>query len=188
LHQPFTRQSVVPDLVSRQQAPAGVGPFLNAFPVPNGPAVGPGLAQFNASYSNPSSLDAYSIRLDHAVTAKIHLFGRYNYSPSSLDQRAAPFTTPALSAVAALDSSVHTLTIGLTELITPAINNEVRLNYSNRDLPLDTLWITLVELCPFPIRSCSRPASRRQIARFCCSSAAWASTARAKEGPTSNAR
>ena len=35
-------------------------------------AAGPELAQFNASYSNPSSLDDYSIRLVHAVTAKMH--------------------------------------------------------------------------------------------------------------------
>ena len=134
LHQPITQRSVVPDVASRQQAPEGVRPFLNAYPVPNGTVVGPGLAQFNASYSNPSSLDAYSIRVDHALTAKFNLFGRYNYSPSSLDQRAAPFGTAALSAVDSVDSSVHTLTIGLTELITPAISNEVRLNYSNQRL------------------------------------------------------
>ena len=132
LRQPFTQQSVVPDAASRQQAPAGMRPFLNAFPVANGPASGPGLEQFNASYSNPSSLDAYSIRMDQAISSKLNLFGRYNYSPSSLDQRAAPFTTPALSTVDSISSTVHTFTLGLTETITSAISNEVRVNYSNQ--------------------------------------------------------
>ena len=132
LRQPFTQQSVVPDAASRQQAPAGMRPFLNAYPLPNGPAAGPGLAQFNASFSNPSSIDAYSIRIDQVLSSKFNLFARYNYSPSDLDQRAAPFTTPALSTVDSIASTVHTFTLGLTEAIRPAINNEVRVNYSNQ--------------------------------------------------------
>jgi hypothetical protein len=131
LRQPVTRQTVVPDVASRLQAPAAIQPFLNAYPIPNGAASGPGLAQFNASYSNPSSLDAYSIRVDHAVNSKLNLFGRYNYSPSSLDQRAATFTSAALSTTESLSSSVQTITIGLTGLITPSISNETRANYSN---------------------------------------------------------
>ena len=131
LRQPFTQQSVVPDNASRQSAPAGVQPFLKAYSVPNGPAAGPGLAQFNASYSNPSSLDAYSIRVDQVIGPKLHLFGRYNYSPSSLDQRGGLFSTPALSTTQSLSSSIHTFTVGLTQLITPAVSNEVRVNYSN---------------------------------------------------------
>jgi len=131
LRQPFTQQSVVPDAASRQQAPAATQPFLNAFPVANGAELGKGLAQFNASFSNPSSLDAYSIRVDQIINPNLNLFARYNYSPSSLDQRAAPFTTPALSTIDSISSSVHTLTVGLTELIKPEISNEVRANYSN---------------------------------------------------------
>src|SRR5262249_53861305 len=92
LRQPITQETLVPDAASRQApTPAAMQPFLNAYPVPNGTAAGPGLAQFNASYSNPSSLDAYSIRVDQVISPKLNLFGRYNYSPSSLDQRAATF-------------------------------------------------------------------------------------------------
>jgi hypothetical protein len=134
LRQPFTQQSVVPDNASRQSAPAAMQPFLKAYSVPNGAAVGPGLAQFNASYSNPSSLDAYSIRLDQVLSPKLHLFGRYNYSPSSLDQRGALFSIPALSTTQSVSSSIHTFTIGLTQLIKPALSNEVRVNYSNHRL------------------------------------------------------
>ena len=132
LRQPATQQTVVPDAASRQQAPVGMQPFLNAYPLANGPTVGPGLAQFNASYSDPSSLNAYSIRLDHVFSSKFRLFGRYNYSPSDLDQRGPLITTArVLSMTQPVDSSVQTLTLGLAELVTPGISNEVRANYSN---------------------------------------------------------
>jgi len=92
LHQPSSMQTSVPDAASRQQAPASIQPFLNAYPMPNGAALGPGVAQFNASFSNPSSLDADSIRIDHVISPGLTLFGRYNYSPSSYDQRGGTFS------------------------------------------------------------------------------------------------
>jgi len=131
LRQPSTQQSAVPDAASRQQAPAAIQPYLNVYPIANGPELGAGLAQFNAGYSNPSSLNAYSIRLDRAISSRLNLFGRYNYSPSSLDQRAPPLLGPILSLTQSLSSSVQTFTTGLTQIITPAIANEVRANYSN---------------------------------------------------------
>ena len=133
LRQPVTQQSAVPDAASRQQAPASIRPYLNAYPIANGPGAGVGLAQFNASFSNPSALDAVSIRVDHTVNSKLNLFGRYNYSPSDLDQRSPTLLSsgPVLSMVQSLSASIHTGTIGLTALILPAISNEVRANYSN---------------------------------------------------------
>lgn len=138
LRQPSSMQTVVPDSQSRQQAPAAMRVFLNAFPVANGRALAPGSAQFNASFSNPSSLDAYSIRIDHSLRSKLNLFGRYNYSPSKMDQRGPLFSSGrVLSATNSLSSSVHTGTIGLTQIINPDISNEVRVNYSNHRVGID---------------------------------------------------
>jgi Carboxypeptidase regulatory-like domain/TonB dependent receptor len=132
LRQPSTQETVVPDSTSRQQAPASMLPFLNAFPVASGAELGGGLAQFNAAYSDPSSLDASSIRMDQVVNSKINLFGRYNYSPSNLIQRGPSFGTgTVLSDTESLSSSIQTFTVGLTESINPRIGNEVRANYSN---------------------------------------------------------
>ncbi len=135
LRQPSTAETVVPDAASRQQAQAtmpAILPYLNAFPVPNGPELGSGLAQFNAGYSNPTSLNAYSIRLDHVINSKFSLFGRFSYSPSTTSQR-NPVLAPAssLSNTESASFSVQTLTLGLTEIINPRISNEVRANYSN---------------------------------------------------------
>ena len=132
LKQPATQETVVPDNASRQQAPASMQPFLNAYPVANGPEVGPGLAQFNSGYSNPSSLDAYSIRVDHILNSKMTLFGRYNYSPSDTSQRGPLLSTDrVLSVTEPLSSSVQTLTVGFTDSVTPRVSNELRANYSN---------------------------------------------------------
>ena len=132
LRQPSSMQTAVPDNASRQAAPAASQPYLNAFPVATGPPLGAGLAQFNASFSNPSTLDAYSIRMDHMVNSKVSLFGRYNYSPSSLEQRGPFFASGrVLSTTNVMSSSIHTFTTGMTQLITPEISNEVRANYSN---------------------------------------------------------
>lgn len=151
LRQPSSLQTAVPDAASRQQAPAAMRPYLNAFPFANGSALGPGLAQFNASFSNPSTLDAYSIRLDHVVNSKLNLFGRYNYSPSGLDQRGPVFSSGrVLSSTNSLSSSVHTGTIGLTQLIKPSISNEARLNYSNHRVGIKFVMDNFGGAVPLP--------------------------------------
>ena len=132
VRQPSTLQTAVPDAVSRQQAPAGMRPFLNAFPIANGSGLGSGLAQFNAGYSNPSSLDASSIRVDHKIGAKLNLFARYNYSPSNSGFRAPPLSRALLlSLTNSIESSMQTGTLGLTHSIAPGVSNELRANYSN---------------------------------------------------------
>jgi hypothetical protein len=132
LQQPATEETAVPDLSTRQvQTPAGtaIRPYLSAYPIANGAELGSGLAQFNAGFSSPSSLDAYSIRADQVASSRLTFFGRYNYSPSTSTQRGPSGT--ALSTTESLSSSVQTLTVGLTQLITPRIGSELRANYSN---------------------------------------------------------
>ena len=112
LRQPSTQETAVPDALSRQQAPASMRPYLNAYPIANGAELGAGLAQFNASYSNPSSLDATSIRVDQALNPKLSLFARYNYSPSDVIQRGPQIaSTSVLSMTRSFSSSVQTLTM-----------------------------------------------------------------------------
>jgi len=149
LRQPATAETAVPDTASRQQAAAAMQPFLNAYPVANGPEVGPGLAQFNASFSNPSSLDAYSLRVDQVVNSKFSLFGRYNYSPSKTSQR-GPFSFVNLSTTETLAPTVHTLTVGATEFIRPGISNEVLANYSNQRVRIATALDDFGGAAPIP--------------------------------------
>lgn len=131
LRLPQTALTQVPDLQARQDAIPSVQAFLNAFPFdPKQPDLGNGVAQFNASFSNPSSMDAYSLRIDHRVTDKINLFGRYNYSPSSLLQHGVAGYGVALSQEGTETQTIQTATVGATLVLSPAITDDLRLNYS----------------------------------------------------------
>jgi hypothetical protein len=128
LRQPTTSLTSVPSLASRQTAPARQQPFLNAFPIPNGRDLGGGFAEFNASFSNPSTLNAASIRVDHTLSQKLALFGRFNYAPSETVQRGA--TGASLNTRDLTRFVTQTLTMGGTASFTPEISNELRFNYS----------------------------------------------------------
>ncbi|HZD33461.1 MAG TPA: TonB-dependent receptor, partial [Candidatus Angelobacter sp.] len=66
-------------------------PLVNAEPVPNGPILDPTcdnittpcVASLTAAYSNPSSFDAYSLRLDHTLNQRVTLFARASHTPST---------------------------------------------------------------------------------------------------------
>ena len=125
-------------------------PFLNAFPLPNqnspeiyapcDPTTDPncpssgmeatGSAAFNASYSNRSTLDAASLRIDHRLTDKLTLFGRFNYAPSELVQRPGAEAGYALSVVSTTLIPTQTATIGATWVVSPRLTNDLRANYS----------------------------------------------------------
>ena len=102
LRLPQTALTFVPDASftpggttnSRQNAIPALQPYFNAYPLPNptspeifvpcDPTTDPtcppngeqatGYAAFNASYSNPASLDAYSLRVDHKLTNTLTMF------------------------------------------------------------------------------------------------------------------
>jgi len=128
LRLPQTTLTTVPDLNARQSAVPAMQPFLNAYPFdPKQPNLGNGIARFDASYSNPATLDAYSLRIDQRLSDKLNLFGRYNYSPSEIAQRGAP---TALSVVSPLRVTTQTGTVGATWSISHSVTNDLRFNYS----------------------------------------------------------
>lgn len=130
LRLPQTSLTLVPDLVARTTAAAAIQPYLDAYPLPNGPDnPTTGAAQFNASYSNPATLDAYSLRIDHRINDRLLLFGRYNYSPSEITLRG---NGASLSTVSPSRIAIQTGTVGATWTISGA-TNDFRFNYSLTD-------------------------------------------------------
>ena len=79
----YISRQPVPSDDTRAAAPSWIQPGLNLFPEPNGASLGSGLAAWNGSNTRPSQLDSGMVRVDHALTSHITLFGRYNDSPSS---------------------------------------------------------------------------------------------------------
>ncbi len=64
---------------------------MNALPLPTAPPVDPTcdnvtnpcIAPLTAAYSDPSSINATSLRVDYSINKRINLFGRYDHAPSS---------------------------------------------------------------------------------------------------------
>jgi hypothetical protein len=159
LRLPQTTLTTVPDASftpggttsSRQNAIPALQPYLNAYPLPSpnspeifvpcDPATDPtcppsgqkptGSAAFNTSYSDPGTLDAYSLRIDHKLNNKLIIFGRYNYSPSTLEQRG--LSRSELSTVFHTTSTIQTATVGTTWSISPTVSDDLRFNYSRAD-------------------------------------------------------
>lgn len=131
LRLPQTQLTTVPDLAARQAAIPAMQPFIDAFPLPNPGAadVGPGFAPFNASFSDPASVDAYSLRIDHAVTKKWNLFGRYSYSPSNYIERGSGGLS--LNDIGAITFTTHTGTLGATWTKSSNVVEDIRFNYSS---------------------------------------------------------
>lgn len=128
LRLPQTALTSVPDVAARNNAAPALQPYLHAFPMPNGADdAANGIAQFNASYSNPASLDAYSLRIDHKAKENVSLFARYNYSPSSILQRGNGDT---LSTVSPSHIKTETATGGIAWNLSAQITNDLHVNYS----------------------------------------------------------
>jgi Carboxypeptidase regulatory-like domain/TonB dependent receptor/TonB-dependent Receptor Plug Domain len=117
----------VPDSGLRQSTPAPLQAVLNAFPLANGPVVGNGLAEFIGTWSNPSSLDAYSLRLDHTFKDKLHVFFRFSDTGSS----GAARQTSSPSELRSTSYTSRTYTFGATTAVSNRVSNEFRLNYSS---------------------------------------------------------
>ncbi|HWR37388.1 MAG TPA: carboxypeptidase regulatory-like domain-containing protein [Clostridia bacterium] len=128
LRLPETENSYVPSLRLREQAAPAFQTLLNAWPLPTGPekvlnGKPTGWAPFLAAYSNPSSMDAFSLRIDHTFNEKLTLFGRYAETPSDNLERQMMVLTGDVA-------SNRTLTLGATSALTCNLSNELRMNYT----------------------------------------------------------
>ena len=126
----------VPSLATRRNAanPIAVA-ILNAFPLPNGADIRDttgaltGGAFYSTSYSNPSSLDSWSLRVDHKLTKNISLFVRGNFSPSNgntINRNNPSFYTE-------YTQNTQMLTAGSTQVISSRLVNEFTTNISRQE-------------------------------------------------------
>jgi Carboxypeptidase regulatory-like domain/TonB dependent receptor len=132
LRQPRVANNYVPTLATLAAAPAAVQPLLNAFPKPSpgGQDFGNGTAAFVEGYSDPSSLDSFSGRIDYAVSNRLNLFGRYGDAPSSIVQRGGGTLRSTYSVLDHTEDRTQTVTVGMDGSITPRFIDELRFNYS----------------------------------------------------------
>jgi hypothetical protein len=118
--------SYVPDSALRQMAAAPLEQIVNAFPKSNGADLGNGLAEFIGTWSNPSSINSYSVRLDHSLGNRLKLFFRFGDTASSVGARLTGNPSTSIS----LNFGSRTYTLGATSVISSRLSNEFRLNYT----------------------------------------------------------
>lgn len=108
-------------------------PLVNALPLPdpNAPLFDPTCdnitnpcqATISAAYSDPSNLNATSIRIDHNPNKKITMFGRYNHAPSY-------DATRRWEEIGYSNVTLDTATAGIVFTFTPNMLNDFRANWS----------------------------------------------------------
>jgi len=132
LRVPESRQDIVPTSYARNIASPEVAPLLEAYPLPSAGQDLPGTytGLFKTTFSNPSVLDATSVRFDFAPTAKLNMFVRGDYAPSNGAQYGA-FDFYTRSTLSHTISNVDTITAGATYLFTPTVVNDFRFNISH---------------------------------------------------------
>jgi hypothetical protein len=121
IRQPFAWRTALPSTQFRNSAASWAQPIMSLFPQPNGPVLTPALTEWTGVNSRASSLHAGSIRLDHALTSSITLFGRYNEAPSSSE-----FGMIETNRISIRSRSV---TGGVNALIRPNLIQDFRFNY-----------------------------------------------------------
>lgn len=127
LREPNAQVVIVPSEFARSNAPAAIAPFLNAYPQPDDRSIVPGVytGTFTGSFSNPSTLDAGSVRIDHTFNSRFSLFGRYSEAPSQTAAR-----SDSLNEIDSTSVGTRTLTVSATMALTPETSNALRGNYS----------------------------------------------------------
>jgi hypothetical protein len=124
---------LVPTLQVRKNAPPLLAALLNAYPLPSrssgptGDSAVTGFSEYSGSNSLHQDQQTYGLRLDHRFGDTLMSFARYSRSPST--RRASlPYSPTA----AKYGMGTETLTIGVTQSLTPNQINEVRLNGSRQ--------------------------------------------------------
>jgi hypothetical protein len=131
LRQPQFATDAYPTLASRAQASPANRPLVEAYPVPNQGDLGGGFGRFAATYSNPSTLHAFSLRMDHRIRDSFTIWGRFLESPSDARYRGNVQSYDlSLNSISTNTNDARMFTVGSSQIFTPRLLNEVRANWS----------------------------------------------------------
>jgi hypothetical protein len=126
---PQTQVVPVPSDYARSIVPATAAPFIEAYPLPDNRPVTPGVyvGSFTGTYSNRATLNAASVRIDHTLSNRFSVFGRYDYAPSKTATR-----QDSLSEIVTSTANTQTLTVGVDMALSNTLSNTLRGNYSTQ--------------------------------------------------------
>ena len=123
---------------------ATVQPWLDAYPLPTPGArdFGDGTARFIRQFSNATDEDFFTVKVDHTISDKDSLFGRYTIDTADR------LTQPGLNYASLSGTRAQYATLSETRLFSPQVINVLLLGYNRSRIGQNPS-----ELFPQPIRS-----------------------------------
>lgn len=147
-----TISSEVPDLQARQGIVNGVNygvdplvaPYLNEYPLPNGPSRGGGIALYTFGFQQQLTENFLQGRYDHVFNARHQMFARYTQDKAD---QFLPTEYPQFPRT--FRSSNKFVTAEFRQLISPQMVNTLRLGFSRTRIGQDIESNTSQPLTPF---------------------------------------
>ncbi len=144
---PQFRETLTPTKALRDDAIAAMRPIMNMTPLPNRPALAGdpfGVGRYVTAYGDPQRLDSTAIKLNHHLTGRITVFGRYSSAPSDSAQRVFSNQLNAVSI------KTTTMTLGMDYTATLRLFNQLRANYSKHTSTWDMQQLLVDGAQPVP--------------------------------------
>ena len=130
-----SRRFAVPKVATRARAVQSVQPYVNLYPLPNGEDLGPDTANYIRAGNDKTVVDSFTGRIDHQISEKDSLFGRYTFLQSSLDL-----------ADQLIQNSLTTgrnqyLTLGEDHIFSPRVLNTFRFGFNRSFISSDRPFV-----------------------------------------------
>lgn len=142
------RQGLLPDPETSGLRDVGVSPgtapYLNEYPIPNGPDVGGGIGIYTFGANQELEQDFYQGRIDHQFSSKDSFFARYTYDDA---QQTLPTDYPQFPRF--FVSRNQFLTLEHTRIVSPSALNTLRASFSRTNFGQDVSANTANFLEPF---------------------------------------
>jgi len=140
-----TIRSAVPDVATRAgTVDPVIRPYLNEIPLPNGPAIGGGLATYIFPFSQNLTQNFGQGRIDHTFNEKLQAFGRYTHDVAD---QVLPTDFPQFPRT--FLSRSHFSTAELRQVYSPTLLNTTRFSFARTRLGQEVEANTTQTLSPF---------------------------------------
>lgn len=127
-----SRRFAVPTAAKRAQAVPSVKPYVDLYPLPNGPDLGGGTAFYIRNASDSAVDDFFTMRVDHQLSAKDSIFARYSFDDSKVDQ-----ATQLIQNEVTAGRNQY-VTIGEDHIFSPRVLNTFRFGFNRSFISGDT--------------------------------------------------
>ena len=145
---------------ARENVASVYKPLVDALPIPNGPVNPDGLtAPLTAVYSNPTTFNNYSLRIDYSLNDQVTLFARYNHAPSETSDQ-------YFSELGKATANVDTATVGATMSFGTNKVNDLRANWSRWEGGDWTTMIPFYGAVPPPASAMFPPGYNSTTSQF----------------------